>query len=218
MFYAETPDNSQLRFGDVVKGFILAASAIEKPMVMDEEHNYKVDINFPNLCVVLSPCCTISQKTKNDGIIAISPLKPIRVDFFDNPYFKEDLMRINKMMEPEQSLAPDIWTKLPPEEQEKRKAIGISYALLELFVYQEHEYFPEYIITNAKRENSKTRFFMIDFRDNFKVNCEALKGDKGTLSDIKLLQLSANARKELRDKIADFYGRTPNEDKVLLVE
>ncbi len=218
MFYDETLDNNQLRFGDVVKGFVLATSTLEKPMVMNEQHNYQVDINFPNLCVILSPCCTISEKTKNDGIVAMSPLIPIRVCFFDNPYFKEDLLRINKEMNPKQTLAPDIWAQFPSEEQEKRKAPGISYALLELFVYQEHEYFPEYPLTNARRESFKTKFFMIDFRNNFKVNCKALKKGKETLSDDKLLQLSANARKELRDKIVHFYGRTPEEDKPLLVE
>lgn len=217
MFYTN-PFDSQLRFGDVVKGFVLATSTIEKPMIMNEQHNYQVDINFPNLCVILSPCCTISEKTKNDGIVAMSPLIPIRVCFFDNPYFKEDLMRINKVMAPEQTVAPDIWTHFPPEEQEKRKAQGISYALLELFVYQEHEYFPEYTLTNAKRESFKTKFFMIDFRNNFKVNCEALKKGEETLLNAKLLQLSANARKELRDKISYFYGRETEEDKILLVE
>jgi len=203
----------------VVKGFVLATSAIEKPiMFRHEQHNYKVDINLPNLCVILSPCCTISQKTKNDGIIAISPLISIRVNFFDNPYFKEDIMHINRTMEPEQTVAPDIWAQFSPEEQEKRKAEGISYALSELFVYQEHGYFPEYPLTNAKHESFQTRFFMIDFRNNFKVSCEVLKGGKEILSEAKLLQLSVDARNELRDKIADFYGRMPNEDKVLLVE
>ena len=217
MFYADILDN-QLRFGDVVKGFVLATSAIEKPiMIRNEQHNYQVDINFPNLCVILSPCCTINEKTKNDGIIAISPLIPIWVSFFDNQYFKEDLLSINKKMKPEQAVSPEIWARFSLEEQERRKSEGISYALLELFVYQKNDYFIDYPLTNSKHESFTTNFFMINFRNNFKVDCKALKS-KETLSEVKLLQLSANARKELRDKIADFYGRTPNEDKVLLVE
>ena len=191
---------------------------IKKPMIMNEEHNYKVDINFPNLCVILSPCCTISEKTRNDGIIAMSPLIPIWVGFFDNPYFKEDLLRINRKMNPEQSVTPHIWATFPPEEQGKRMAEGIAYAFLELFMYQEHEYLPEYTLTNPKRESFQTKFFMIDFRNNFKVNCEALKEGKETLSGARLLQLSVNTRNELREKIASFYGRVPKEDKLSLVE
>jgi len=216
MFYTETLD-SQLRFGDVVKGFALAASTMEKPIVINKEHNYQIDINFPNLCAILSPCCTISNKTKQDGIIAVSPLTSLKVELSFNPYFKKDFLNVNRKMKPEQSVSPEVWAQLPSEKKGKMELEGISFAFLELFVYQKHEYFSEYSLT-TKKESFRTNFLMIDFRNIFKVRCKALQQGDKALSNIKLLQLSVSTRIELREKIADFYGRTPKEDKLLLVE
>ena len=120
------------------------------------------------------------------------------------------------MMEPEQAVLPSVWEKLSKEEQSKRKAKGSSYALLELFIYQEHEQLPEYEMSNARHEIIKTKSYMIDFRNTFKVSCEDLKRNKEKLLAAKPLQLSVVVRKELRDKIAFYYGRAPEEDEILL--
>jgi hypothetical protein len=215
MFYADPVDYNQLRFGDVLSGFILATPTIEEPLSTDKEHNYQVDFSLPSLSIILSPCCSISERAK-DGIIVVSPLIRIRVSFFDNPYFHEDLTRINRVMEPEQSVLPSTWEKLSETEKAKRKTKKLSYALLDFFIYQNHKQLPPYEMSNARHETFKTNYYMIDFRNTFKVSCEDLKRNKEKLLAAKLIQLSVETRKELRDKIAFYYGRTPEEDQILL--
>ena len=78
--------DDMLRFGDVLKGYTLAASNIEEPNL---NVNFTVDINLPPYCVVLSPCCSIGERT-----ISLSPLIELRGSFFDNPYLNEDVTRI----------------------------------------------------------------------------------------------------------------------------
>ena len=103
MFYKQIMDG-MLRFGDVLKGYTLAASNIEEPNL---SKNYIVDINLPSYCVVLSPCCSIGEKT-----ISLSPLIELRGSFFDNPYLYEDITMINLKMQSEQSVSPKIWNNL----------------------------------------------------------------------------------------------------------
>jgi len=205
MFYKQTMDD-MLRFGDVLKGYTLAASNIEEPNL---SKNYKIDINLPSYCVVLSPCCSIGEKT-----ISLSPLIKLRGSFFDNPYLKEDITRINREMEPQQSVSPQIWEKFPPEEKEKRLNEGYAYAFVELFVYEKNDLFSRYTI-NRKNENIETNYYMIDFRNIYKLSCEKIKTPKDAPLESKCLQLSIPARSDLRAKIANYYARVPKEDEVL---
>ena len=56
---------------------------------------------------------------------------------------------------------------------------------------------------------------MIDFRNTYKLNYEKINPPKDAPLESKCLQLSIQARSELRDKIAWYYGRVPEEDKIL---
>jgi len=120
MFYQEEMDEA-LRFGDLLKGYTLVSSNIQKP---DLSENYKIDVNLPDFCAVLSPCCSIGHK-----IISLSPLTELRSGFFDNTYLEKDLTRINRKMMPEYSVPPHIWEGAPPEEKQKRLEVGSSYAI-----------------------------------------------------------------------------------------
>ncbi len=209
MFYNDTNDKA-LRFGDVLRGYVLAASNIEQPIL---DANYKINVDLPIFCVVLTPCCSIG-----DNIISLSPLIQIYSSFFRNPYFIEDFTRINRKMEPQQSVSADIWAKFPPEEQQKRLEKGISYALLELFIYEKNNLFPEYEISLKRdhtTEKHKTNYYMIDFRNIYKINCSKIVNSKDAPFESKCLQLSVETRSELRDKIAYYYGRPPDEDIIL---
>src|SRR3972149_10801391 len=106
MFYEENVDES-LRFGDVVKGFIITTPNINKPFSTMISEDYSIEINMPTFSVVVSPCCSIGEK-----IISLTPLIKLRNTFFDNPFFQDDLTRINRQMEPENTLPPDVWKKL----------------------------------------------------------------------------------------------------------
>ena len=205
MFYQESMDE-MLRFGDVLQGYILAAANIDEP---NSNKNYKIDINLPTFCVIISPCCSIGDK-----MISLSPLIKLYGAFFNNPYFAEDLTRINREMEPQETVAPKVWEDFPEQEKEKRLKEGYAYAFLEFFVYDKNELFPNYTV-HRKEENIKTNYYMIDFRNTFKVSCEKIITPKDAPLESKLLQLSIQSRSELRDKLAYYYGKVPEEDMLL---
>lgn len=205
MFYQEIID-AAFRFGDVLRGYTLVSSDIQVPNLSE---NYKIDVNLPDFCVILSPCCSIGEK-----IISLSPLIKLRNSFFDNPYLVEDLTRINREMKPEESVPPHVWNSFPPEERQKRLEVGKGYAFLEFFVYNKNELFSTYII-NRRQQNIETNYYMIDFRNTYKINCEKIISPKDSPLDSKCLQLSTQARTELRNKIAFYYARIPEEDKIL---
>lgn len=214
MFYQGEPDK-MLRFGDVVKGYISIDLDIKKPLssaeIKAEDYQYKLDVNIPAYSVVLTPCCSIE-----DGIIALTPLIRVFGDFFKNPYFEEDLTRINRLMEPNQMLSPAKWKGLSLEEQEAIMAKGNQYALTNYFIYEQNDILKEYTL---KKRN--IRYYMIDFRNINKIKCKMIKrSDKLTEEDApllesKALQLSVETRRELRDKIAYYYYRPPEEDEIL---
>lgn len=206
MFYQEELQE-ELRFGDVLKGYILASSNIVEPNLRSD---FKIDVKVPDFCVVLSPCCSIGKK-----IISLSPLIQVYSSFFDNSYLKEDLTRINRDMLPEQSVPPHVWEAFSPEEKERRKKAGKTFAFVELFIYEENEFFPEYIVHRRDEDDFKTRYYMIDFRNTYKLNCEKIINPKDFPLESKCLQLSIDVRSELRYKIANYYSRVPKEDKIL---
>ncbi|MFA5164206.1 MAG: hypothetical protein WC481_01410 [Candidatus Omnitrophota bacterium] len=214
MFYSDKCDK-ELRFGDVLKGFISTTPFIKEPILKIPHNDYKIDIQLPSYCVVLSPCCSI-KKNKIDKQILLSPLIQIIPSFFNNQYFIDDLTRINRTMNPEQTVARHTWEALPTEQKQKRLEKGAGYAFIELFIYEPNDYFPKYIV-NRKEGNIETGYYMIDFGNTYKINCEALQeGQEETLLEAKLWQLSVKSRQELRDKITCYYGRIPEEDKALM--
>jgi hypothetical protein len=205
----ENNDNV-LRFGDVLKGYVFTAPNIVEPISNVSNTGCKIEIDFPFFSVVITPCCSIGQKT-----ISLTPLIEIRNTFFRNPHFSEDLTRINRKMEPQQGFPPKAWKKLSPEEKKRRLEEGCTYVFLELFVYEKNDLFSKYSIHINKQENIETNYYMIDFKNTYKLNCEKINTPKDAPIASKCLQLSIQARKELRDKIAYYYGRTPKEYKIL---
>jgi hypothetical protein len=159
----------------------------------------------------LTPCCSIGEQ-----IISLTPLIKLYSDFFKNPYFVEDITRINREMEPEKMFSPDEWKELSPEEQQSLISRRKSYALLNLFVYEKNDLFPKY-----KIRGRETNYYMIDFRNTYKLRCgmikrpEEITQDDFPILESKCLQLSVQARSDLREKIAEYYGRAPEEDEIL---
>ena len=117
-------------------------------------------------------------------------------------------------MQAEQSVSPNIWKNLPPEEKQKRLDVGYAYGFVDFFVYEKNDLFPRYTV-NRKDENVETNYYMIDFRNIYKLSCDQIITPKDAPLESKCLQLSIKARSELRDKIANYYARVPKEDIVL---
>jgi hypothetical protein len=163
MFYSANPTNA-LRFGDVVRGYVIATPEIKKPFSQGVTEPYTLIVDQPSFSVVLSPCCSIGDK-----VLLLAPFSQIRPGFYKNPYFEEDLTRINREMTPQQSLPPDAWQKLDEQQKIRRLAAGnTSLVHLELFVYAPHDLLPVYKLHKQGRPID-TNYFMIDFRHTFRI-------------------------------------------------
>lgn len=209
MFYEDKPEKA-LRFGDVVRGFVLSAPRIDSPSRTSLPDEYHIEVNTPRLTTILSPCCSIGAKT-----LALSPLLQVFPGFFRNPYLNQDLTNVNRPMTPEQAVPPDVWEKIPRSEKLKRLNLSKpkSYAFVHYFVYAHHDLLPQYTV-HSKHGNVETGYYMVDFRRIYRVECEKVANAKQAPLEIKLLQLSIQTRNELREKIAEYFNRVPEEDKV----
>ena len=207
-FYNETLDK-ELRFGDVLRGFIFSTPAIHDPLIrhLSEYGGYTIDINKPLFSIVLTPCCSIGDK-----IITLSPLFRIRSGFFDNEYLAEDLTNINREMEPEQSVPKHIWDGFTEAQKQERRNEGKSYAFIDLFIYEKNDLFPEYTVHRRTVDNITTNYYMIDFRNLYKFNCDKIIRTPENPLEAKCSQLSIQTRAELRNKMAKYFGRAPKED------
>lgn len=209
VFYQEKFDKG-FRFGDVLKGFVSSTPTISDPLLKPDQGDYAIEVSKPSYCAIISPCCSISDK-----VISLSPLVPIRNSFFNNPYFAEDLTRINRRLaEPRFAFPPHVWFGFPDGKKQEYFGKEPFYTLVDLFIYKEHEIFPEYEVHMKGCDNIKTKYYMIDFRNTFKVNCSTIKSPQNVPTEAKCLQLTIESRRELREKISQYYGRTPNEDLI----
>lgn len=209
MFYNDRID-VELRFGDVVEGFFFSIPTINSPIMRIDEANFNINLSYPRFSVVLSPCCSIKDK-----ILLLAPLLNLRNTFYQNEYFKEDLTRINRIIVPEKRMPKKAWENISDDEKTKKIMEGPEYTFLEIFIYEEHEIFPTYEVNFRNSPNISTKFYMIDFRNVHKINCDRIIQNNNHIGT-KILQLSVNTRKELRDKIGSFYNRATDEDKVIL--
>jgi len=203
-FYESAPDLA-FRFGDVVTGFILATPFLKEPQAPPPDE-YRLGVSCPRYAAVLSPCCSIGNST-----ILLSPFLSIRTKWLNNPYLIQDLTRINREMTAQQSMPPAKWLDLDETERIERANSKPGYAELPFFVNDENPllamYFPESPETRELRH-----YHMIDFRKLYRVDCPAIRSPTDCPLSVKILQLSIQARQELRDKLAYFFGRKPLED------
>nr|WP_320160888.1 hypothetical protein [uncultured Methanoregula sp.] len=200
MFYTDTKSDA-LRFGDVVSGYILATPTIKQPILEHGNHEYNLDIELSQLCVVLSPSCSIGEKK-----LLVSPLRRVRKSYFENDYLNNDLTRLNRKMERRFSHSPTAIARMNEAQKKTELTSEIVWAFVEFFVYDQHEELPPYPV-RRKGVTGDVRYYMIDFRDVTKVNCEAVIEAKNSPLDCIRLQLSDATRSELSDKIQNFYKR-----------
>jgi hypothetical protein len=112
-------------------------------------------------------------------------------------------------------MSEEDWRKLSTERQEEILSSPSNYTLLEYFIYAENELFERYEL--KRREIS---YYMVDFKNIQKIKCSRIQRPTNRmpcdelLLQSKALELSAEARNDLRDKIAHFYSRPPREDRV----
>ncbi|MCP3685578.1 MAG: hypothetical protein GY861_23250 [bacterium] len=207
MFYTNESSKA-LRFGDVVKGFITSTPQIESPSPTSLHANCTIHVDSTQLAIVMTPCCSIRDKT-----ISLTPLSGILPRYFLNSYFKEDLTRINRTMSPQNTLPAQAWDKLKQEEKERRIQEGEVYAETNIFIYALHDLLPKY--QYSKKSSELTNYHMIDFKATYQVICNDIITPDNSPFDSKILELSIETRAELRNKVASYYGRTPQADEIL---
>lgn len=208
MFYLENSQmETTLRFGDVIQDFPVCFPVIDKPSSKEPFH---IKVSTQTHVVVLSPCCSISDK-----LLAVAPLEKLSAKFFSNPYLAEDLTRINIKIPAEKSLPPDAWEEMSSEEKVNRLAKDDAYVLVDNFIYAPYALFPEYKV-DRRNGNISTGHYYIDFRTSIRISYGQITNPKFQPGPCKVLQLSVETREQLRKKIASFYQRVPAEEAALL--
>ena len=202
MFYQDPPQKS-LRFGDVVQGYVLACPNIED---WPDNKDFIIDINRSDLCVVLTPCCSIK-----DCVISLAPLKKVPSDYFKNPYLADDMTRINRKMTKYDAMNQYRRTKATPEEIEEAKRSERTFQFFDKFVYEKDKRFKDYEVEMLDGTRIITSYYMINFKDFHKIKCNRILNSEKYPLETKLLQLSSDTRKELTEKITNYY-RLPEED------
>lgn len=216
MFYTENPSNT-LRLGDIVTGYITVVPNQKEP-IRNNFPDYYLDIKHPNYLVVLTPCCSIGEKT-----LSVAPLMTIldakRKKFFQNPFFKEDMTLINYPHTLQE------WKDLGHEDVTDVEKSGKKlYTYDNLFIYAEDLRLKSYNV-EVRKEEFESRYYMIDFRNISKIRCDCIvsENDKAKNYDVllekamksKILELSISSRSSLREKLAYYYRRPPKEDCIV---
>ncbi len=196
--------DKNLRLGDIITGFSHIMPQFDD--FFNKGNEFKLDITLQHFYVVLTPCCSIEEK-----IITLAPLKKIRYQFFENPYYKEDMTRINRPMSPQNAYPPSVWAKIPEEQKIEIGSKEEGYALFELFFYGPDLKLPKYELKYKTNPIVVADTYMIDFKEAFTIMSNKIQ--RGNTYP-KILQLTILSRGELRNKLAKFYSRIPDEDLV----
>lgn len=183
----------------MLRGFFSAIPVVkEPPFTLSKK--YEIELDLPEFYVIMDPCCQIRNFS-----ISVTPLVPVLCSLFDNQYLAEDPTRINKVMKPEQSVPAHIWESFSEEEKAKRLRVGERYAFVTLFVYEQNDHLQKHICRKGK-EDFETGYYMIDFRRSHRVNCEKIISPEKSPLELKVLELSAETRQELSDKIISYFA------------
>lgn len=199
MFY-ESPPEGVLRYGDILEGFVLTSTNIAREPI--NEKNCLIHVEVPNLCVLLTPCCTIRHKK-----VSISPLIELDVNIYNIDYLAEDPTRINTPLEERSLYNDDRWDKLPPQKKAEVLNSNRAYFSYYLFIYEPNPHFQEYTLNHRKLGKVNSNYYMVDFRNIFVVDGENIKYFERDLLGLKRYQLTDRVRQELREKFSFFYSR-----------
>ncbi|MHB1037866.1 MAG: hypothetical protein ACYC0Y_24845 [Pirellulales bacterium] len=206
-FYTNRPEPG-LRLGDVITGFPVTTPQAHRLTDSDDApRSLVITVDQPRFLVVMTPCCSIE-----DGSVVLAPLNMVRSAFFMNPYFDADLTRINRRVTSKDSLPPIAWEQMKPEQRAAKLNEEPGLVFLECFVYAPHPLLPLYTL----RKNAWTKetgHYLVDFKTLYRLECSLIKRNAPAPTGCnKLLQLTANARKEMRDKLTYFFSRPAKED------
>jgi len=103
---------------------------------------------------------------------------------------------------------------MSPEDKARRlKGEHKPYAFVENFVYEEHGLLKTYTV-DRRAGNIETNYYMLDFRKIYRIECDEVASPEQAPLKTRILELSIPTRGELRDKLAHYFGREPEEDRI----
>lgn len=210
MFYEQDPEQA-LRFGDVVWGFPLPASHVGRGTISPgHPEQYSIGVISPSHAAIMTPCCSIGGRT-----LALCPLMRVDPVLGRNPYLEEDFTRLNGPLMPQQSVPPEAWQEMNDEVKQKRFGFPYapSYAWAYYFVYAGHDLLPKYVL-RGKQGDREINQYMVDFRRIHPLDWDKVVDAQRAPMEVKVLQLTIETRKQLRDKLAHYFARIPDEDQV----
>lgn len=204
-FFAES-SSAELRLGDVLNGFVAITPSLSRPSTVGNTNSdFTIEVNHPNYVVVLTPCCSI----KKNPLISLASLQMVPNGMFNNDNWSDDLTRINRPMEPWKIFPSAIWTEKSDTEKQIYLAKPTSYTYSGNFIYAPHDLLMRY--QPSSKSSFSTNYYMISFGSTYSVKCDALK-DINKNQITKILELTASARTDLRNKLVHYFGRVPEED------
>jgi len=192
-----------LRRGDVVVGFPVSTPSLESEDAVGRAADWKIIAQQPKHLVVLTPCCSIEDKS-----ILLAPLTKINEPkLLSVPWLVEDFTRINQMLPLHQALAPDHYARLPMAERAAREAKGPAYPFTQLFCYAPHPLLAPY-----QSRGLNISHWQVNFTDMFKLQWKHINRNAAVPPGTKVLELTIEARDNLRMKLAYFFNRRADED------
>lgn len=213
MFYSET-HQALLRFGDVLECFPSAHAVVETPAATQPgQGEFEIQL-AQNLAVILTPCCEIGKSVH----LTLAPLYPLsRWPYpLKNEYFREDPLRLNCRTDPERCVPHREWAMMDELERQDRLSKGPVFAFNYVFVYPNQ---PP-VLSDAEfdfdlgdgRQTYTSKWHYVDFHDAYRVRIT--KERHKEFADEKKLELTVDNRNALREKLSQFYGQIPEEDRV----
>lgn len=193
----------------MVTGFQLAALYMNSPH-RSATLDLQIHLSQPRYFAVMTPCCSIEMKS-----IALAPLDELSSEFLSLPQLWDDLTSVNRQMQAERAVPPKKWEHLDATKRSEILAKGMRYVLLDYFIYDVHVFFEAYPLKRNK-ESRDFRHRLVNFKKIFRVDCSQIDRDHDAPAGVKLLQLTDDVRGQLRDKLAYFFGRVPDEDLMTL--
>ena len=213
MFYTDKPDFTNLRFGDVIQGFVGVIPIIETPFndKILEGYEFQIKSFIPEFSVVMTHCCSIGK-----GNLALAPLKKIhhKIDILRlNSDIYNNFTALNRKIEKKMLIPKSYWDKMDGDEKTEIEMLGKGWHHIDKIFYDSNDLFTPYDIKLKDEEIIRTNSYIVDFSDIYNVKCSKIQKnniDKKILKS-KFLELTENAREEIKEKIATYFSR-PAED------
>jgi hypothetical protein len=79
-------------------------------------------------------------------------------------------------------------------------------------VYAPNPIFETYELKKGKQAWPVVGHYMVDFKSIVRIDCALIERKREAPAGTKILELSVVARAQLRDKLAAYFGRIPDED------